>query len=261
MSNPLLSAAPYRGWVLAFVLVLVLAEMIWSWRRHRHVYHTRETFTNLGILLGFQLSKALLAGYALTILGAFAALRPWALPERAPVFLLTFLAVDFTYYWGHRLSHQVRFLWAFHEVHHSSPWLNLTTAYRLNWLTGLVSPFFNAPLVLLGLPLDYIIISYALNLGYQFLCHTEAVGRLGPLEYVFDTPSNHRVHHGSNPEYIDRNFGGVLMIWDHLFGTYQAEHARPRYGLPEGFVSHNPFVLIFHGFRGLWRRPPGKQPE
>jgi sterol desaturase/sphingolipid hydroxylase (fatty acid hydroxylase superfamily) len=142
-------------------------------------------------------------------------------------------------------------MWAFHLVHHTGSKMNLTTAYRLNWLGALISPIFFIPLALLGFPSDFIVLSYGLNLFYQFFLHTEAVGRLGPLEGLIDTPSAHRVHHGSNPEYIDRNFGGVFIFWDRLFGTYQPETVRPKYGITSGPVGHNPFKLIFSGFVDL----------
>lgn len=244
---------PYRGWVLAVVSTLVLLEILWSWRQERKVYNVRETFANLGIFAGFQASKFALTGYQMALLGLFYPFRLFSFPENGWVFLLTFVLVDFIYYWFHYLSHKVKFLWAFHLVHHSSPWMNLTTSYRLNWLGGLISPFFNIPLVMLGLPLNYIVLNFALLLLYQFFCHTEAIGKLGVAEKLLDTPSNHRVHHGSNPAYIDKNFGGVLIIWDRLFGTYQPEQEKVRYGITTGFVSHNPFVLVFHGFWDLLR--------
>ena len=126
--------------------------------------------------------------------------------------------------------------------------MNLTMAYRLNWLSAIISPVFFLPLAFLGIPTDFIVLSYALNLLYQFFMHTEAVGKLGWLEGIIDTPSAHRVHHGSDPIYIDKNFGGVFMIWDRLFGTYQPELEKPTYGLTTGFTSYNPFRLVFQGF-------------
>ncbi|WP_339666149.1 sterol desaturase family protein, partial [Maribacter arcticus] len=161
---------------------------------------------------------------------------------------LSFVLVDFIYYWYHRLSHKIKFLWAFHLVHHSSLFMNLTVAYRLNWLSALLTPFVVAPLVIVGFPFEFVIASFAVNLLYQFFLHTEAIGKLGFIEGVLATPSAHRVHHGSNDEYIDKNFGGVLIIWDRLFGTYEVEKEKPVYGVTTGFISNNPFVLIFKGF-------------
>jgi sterol desaturase/sphingolipid hydroxylase (fatty acid hydroxylase superfamily) len=184
----------------------------------------------------------------------FANLTPLKLPHNGWVFLLTFITADFIYYWFHRISHSWKPLWAFHLIHHSAMHMNLTAAYRLNWFSAIVSPLFFIPAALLGMPSDFIIISYVLNLAYQFFMHTEAVSTLGVIEKVMDTPSSHRVHHGSNPIYIDKNFGGVLIIWDRLFNTYQPETEPVKYGLTTGFLSHNPFKLVFQGFID-WFKP------
>ena len=130
--------------------------------------------------------------------------------------------------------------------------MNLTAAYRLNWLSALISPLFFIPAVLAGLPPEFVVACYAINLLYQFFLHTEAIGTMGPLEKVIDTPSSHRVHHGSNPLYIDKNFGGVLIVWDRLFKTYQPETEKVNYGLTTGFAGYNPFVLVFRGFEELF---------
>ncbi|GAA0545433.1 sterol desaturase family protein [Chitinophaga japonensis] len=248
----------YRGGILLFIAFLVIAEMIWSWRRDKKAYQLKETLANIAILTGFQLSKFLFAGYQLTLLHFFADLAPVHLPFNIWVFLACFITADFLYYWFHRASHVWKPLWAFHVVHHSSPLMNLTTAYRLHWFNALVSPLFFIPAALLGFPPGLIVLSYALNLLYQFFLHTEAVGKLGPVEGIIDTPSAHRVHHGSNPLYIDKNFGGVLMIWDRLFRTYQPETEKVRYGITEGFISHNPFVLMLYGFKKLFRKRSGE---
>ncbi|MCJ8208821.1 sterol desaturase family protein [Mucilaginibacter sp. RS28] len=243
----------YKRWVGIFLLILILTEIIWSWKKDKKVYQVKETFSNLAILFGFQLSKFVFAGYQLAVLSLSAMLALFSLPRNLLVFLLTFIAVDFVYYWFHRLSHRWKPLWAFHLIHHSALSMNLTTAYRLNWFSALVSPLFFVPLALLGLPADFIVIAYSLNLLYQFFLHTEAIGKLGPIEGIIDTPSAHRVHHGSNPEYIDKNFGGVLLVWDRLFGTYQPETVRVNYGITTGFISHNPFRLVFQGFIDLFK--------
>jgi sterol desaturase/sphingolipid hydroxylase (fatty acid hydroxylase superfamily) len=251
----------YRTEILIGLLILILAEIIWSWRKDKKVYLVKETFANFVILGGFQFSKIIFAGYQLTLLGLATDITPLHLPNTAWVFVLCFLLADFCYYWFHRVSHSWKPLWAFHLVHHSSMQMNLTTAYRLNWFGAIVSPLFFIPLALLGFPPTYIVASYALNLVYQFFLHTEAIGKLGKIEGLIDTPSAHRVHHGSNPLYIDKNFGGVLIIWDRLFGTYQAETEKVRYGLTTGFISYNPFTLVFKGFIDLFATlfPPERQ--
>jgi Sterol desaturase len=242
----------YRVWAAGLLLTLIFAEMIWSWRTGRKVYQVKETFTNLGIMAGFQLSKLLFAGYQVGVLSFFYQYRLFDFEPGLMLFIITFIVADFVYYWFHRASHVWKPLWAFHIVHHSSLWMNLTTSYRLNWFSAIVTVFFYVPMALLGFPPLMIAVSVGLNLLYQFFMHTEAVGKLGPLEGIIDTPSAHRVHHGSNELYIDTNFGGVLMVWDRLFGTYQPETEKVRYGITTGFVSHNPFVLVFHGFVDLF---------
>jgi sterol desaturase/sphingolipid hydroxylase (fatty acid hydroxylase superfamily) len=247
------AAGPYRIWILLFLVVIITAEIIWSWKSDKKAYDIKETFSNLSVFAGFQFSKYLFAGYQLAVLGFFTALAPFKMPHNAWVFILTFFTADFIYYWFHRTSHAWMPLWAFHMVHHSAMHMNLTASYRLNWFSAIISPLFFIPAALLGMPADFIVISYALNLAYQFFLHTEAVGKIGVFEGYLDSPSAHRVHHGSNPIYIDKNFGGVLIIWDKIFGTYQPETEKVQYGLTTGFLSYNPFILVIQGFADLFK--------
>ncbi len=253
-----LVSTQYRGKVLLFLIVLIALEITWSWRNDKKVYNLKETFTNTAVLAGFQFSKIIFAGYQLAILGFAANLSLFSFGHSAWVFAVTFVLADFVYYWFHRVSHLWLPLWAFHHIHHSSPRMNLTSAYRLNWFSALVSPLFFIPLALLGFPPDFIVVSYALNLLFQFFLHTEAVGKLGKIEGVIDTPSAHRVHHGQNDIYLDKNFGGVLMIWDRIFKTYQPEIEKVKYGIPGETPSLNPFKLVVQGFINPFK---SKQPK
>ncbi len=169
--------------------------------------------------------------------------------------LLLFLLVDLCFYLFHLAAHRIRFLWGVHEVHHASEYFNFTVAFRQSMLYAFVGVYaFFAPAVLLGFTPEWVLGMLALNLLYQLLVHTQWVGRLpGPLEWIFNTPSNHRVHHGRNPRYIDRNMGGVLMFWDHLFGTYAAEDPAeaPEYGVVSQIgktPSFNPIILTFREY-------------
>ncbi len=167
-----------------------------------------------------------------------------------------FIGQEFCYYWYHRVSHRVRFFWATHAVHHSPNQLTLSTAYRLGVtgkLTG--SAMFFAPLVFLGVRPEVVMTTLYINLLYQFWLHTTWVPKLGWLEYVFNTPSAHRVHHASNVDYLDANYGGVLIIFDRLFGTYIEERADEpcRYGLVTPTTSRNPFVVEFEHWATLIR--------
>jgi len=171
-----------------------------------------------------------------------------------------FIGQEFFYYGYHRCAHRVRWFWATHCVHHSPNQLSLATALRLGWtgkLTG--SALFFTPLVWLGFAPQAVLGVVALNLLYQFWLHATWIPKLGPLEWVFNTPSHHRVHHGANPEYLDCNYGGVLIIFDRLFGTCvdERDDIAVRYGLTTPLLSHNPLRIAFHGWqalaRDLWR--------
>jgi sterol desaturase/sphingolipid hydroxylase (fatty acid hydroxylase superfamily) len=157
-----------------------------------------------------------------------------------PAFVLCFLGVDFLYYWFHRSSHEVNAFWAAHVVHHQSEEYNLSVALRQGALQGWFSWAFYLPLALLGFPPLMFLAASSFNTLYQFWIHTRVIGKLGPLEWVLNTPSNHRVHHGRNPKYIDRNHGGTLIVWDRLFGTYQAEEDEVVYGVTSPLRSWNP---------------------
>lgn len=241
----------YSKEILVFLGLLIILEIIWSWKKEKQVYNIKETMANFAILAGFQLSKFLFGAYQLTILGLAVNLAFFDLPKSKWMIIPCFVVVDFVYYWYHRVSHVWKPMWAFHLVHHSSPLMNLTTSYRLNWFSAIVSPLFFVPLALMGFSPDQIVLSFALNLLYQFFLHTEFIGKLGFLEGNINTPSSHRVHHGANAIYLDKNFGGVFMLWDRLFGTYTEETEKVKYGITTGFVSYNPFVLVLHGFKDL----------
>jgi sterol desaturase/sphingolipid hydroxylase (fatty acid hydroxylase superfamily) len=171
-----------------------------------------------------------------------------------------FIGQEFCYYWFHRCSHHVRLLWANHAVHHSTNALNLSAAFRFGWTGRLIgASIFFVPLMWLGFAPRAVFIALDLDLLYQFCLHAAWIPRLGPLEWVLNTPSHHRVHHAANPEYRDRNFGGVLIIFDRLFGTFAAEHKDVpcRYGLVVPLRSYNPVWIAFHEFvalgHDLWR--------
>ena len=201
---------------------------------------------------------------------------PWQLPINGWTIAGAILAADFAYYWEHRTSHEVRLLWTGHAVHHSSPIFNTAVAFRFGPLEPFVAIMFHLPLIMLGFHPALVILGELCVQAYQFWIHTEVIGRLGPIDRVLNTPSNHRVHHGSDRKYLDRNHGGILMIWDHLFGTYQAEEETPTYGLTTQINTTNPvrvwiseFPPLFADLRSAqsWREwwgyllnPPGWRP-
>lgn len=249
--------APLADWRALFqvlVLALVAAEVVWITRRRGQRYDAGAAFASLGVAVGHFASAALTAAFTAPVFGAAAQLARWQFPlDDAWTWIGGFFAVEFAYYWFHRWSHQVRWFWASHAVHHSAEQLALPAAIRLGW-TGLISGAWLCfvPLVLLGWPPLAVAVLLGLNLQFQFLLHTEAVGKLGVLEWVLNTPSHHRVHHASNPRYLDRNFGGVLIVYDRLFGTLALEDPAdpPRYGLTHPLRSRNPVRLAL----GEWLR-------
>lgn len=174
-------------------------------------------------------------------------------------FIALFLLVDFLFYLFHLAAHRIRFLWGVHEVHHGSEYFNFTVAFRQSVLYAIVGVYiFFVPAVLIGFPPEWVLGTLAVNLLYQILPHTQWVGRLpAPVEWLFNTPSNHRVHHGRNPRYVDRNMGGVFMIWDHLFRTYTAEDPAepPEYGVVSQIgkkPSYNPVTLTLREYAGMF---------
>ncbi|XP_074594388.1 alkylglycerol monooxygenase [Brevipalpus obovatus] len=167
--------------------------------------------------------------------------------------IVTLLALDFIFYWFHRASHEINILWAFHQVHHSSEHFNLTTALRQSVFQVYLHCFCNIPLAMVISPPMYMV-HLQLNVLYQIWIHTEFVGKLGPLEWILNTPSAHRVHHGRNRYCIDRNYAGVLIIWDRIFGTYQAEREAVAYGLVHPIKSFDPLVIQSWNIRYIWNR-------
>ena len=166
--------------------------------------------------------------------------------------MAVFVLVDFLYYWTHRLSHRVNILWAGHVVHHSSEEYNLTVALRQSALHGLFTWVFYLPLALVGVPPRMFVTAYALNLIYQFWIHTREIGKLpAPVELVMNTPSHHRVHHGVNPKYQDRNYAGVFIVWDRLFGSFQPEEEEPVYGITKPLASWSPLWANVHVFADI----------
>jgi len=183
-----------------------------------------------------------------------AAVAPLQIPVSIPAALACLILVDLLYYVEHRCAHRVRIYWAVaHSVHHSSPQFDQTTALRISFVDGFLSPWFYLPAILLGFHPALVGACFGIVLAYQQWIHTETIGKLGWFDAVFNSPSNHRVHHGAQDKYLDKNYGAILMIWDRMFGTYQAEEEAPRYGLVTPINSVNPVVVHCAELVGLWR--------
>jgi sterol desaturase/sphingolipid hydroxylase (fatty acid hydroxylase superfamily) len=239
-------AGPFRLFLPALLLFALLEVMVLAMLRPGRV-DWRESLATLGVAVGhtgINLMTRSLAGGAMFLLWPY---RLFTMPVATPLGLVALLiAGEFFYYWEHRFSHTMRFAWASHSVHHSPEHLNLSAAYRLGW-TGILSatPFMFVPMVLIGFTPTAVAAMLAVNLLYQFWLHNEWVPRLGPLEWIFNTPSSHRVHHARNPRYLDQNYGGMLIVFDRLFGTYTREDEKCVYGLVDGKPSYNPLRIAF----------------
>ena len=188
----------------------------------------------------------------------YAALFVWAAPWHLPLdawwtWAIAILGVDFFFYWAHRVAHRVRLVWATHQAHHSSEYFNFATALRQKWNNSAEIVAW-LPLPLLGVPPALVFFGFSVSLVYQFFVHTERVDRLWrPVELVLNTPSHHRVHHGTDPEYLDRNYGGILIVWDRLFGSFQPELHRPTYGLTTRVATHHILRLQTHEYAAIVR--------
>ena len=214
----------------------------------------KDTLANVAIFVAHQvIEKTAFASLGFVALLPFYYLTPLSIPMTGWTWLLAFLAADFTYYWMHRLEHEHRILWASHSVHHSSKDYNLTVGFRLSLVEGLFEWAFLIPMILIGFTPFQAIVGLLLVAQYQHWVHTERVTKLGWLDEVFNTPSVHRVHHGSNRQYLDKNYGGVLMIWDKLFGTFAREEEKVIYGLTRDINTNNPVKITFMEFGNIWQ--------
>lgn len=249
--------SPTQLAVPAFVL-LVLAEMIYGWKSGKARFEGKDTMTSLIMGLGSTISGALTAvfsvGFAYWVWGNFALFN---LGAALWVFVVAFILDDLAYYWVHRMGHRMRWMWAAHVIHHSSQHYNLSTALRQTW-TGQFTPgiLFATPLYILGIEPAIVFFVSGINLIYQFWIHTEAIGKMPRwFEYLFNTPSHHRVHHANNPKYLDANYAGVLMVWDRMFGSFipEDETEKCRYGLVTDLGTFNPLRVATHEWVGIFK--------
>lgn len=271
--NPVILSIPLYFILIGFELIYQLVKKV-------KIYRTNDAISNISCGISSQITNAIwgvvsigMYQYVFTYWSIFQIPNTWWST------LILFLLVDFCYYWFHRASHEINFLWnTAHVVHHQSEDYNLSVALRQASFGGIFSMLFYLPLALMGFNAYAFLAVKGINLIYQFWIHTEAINKLPSwFEYLFNTPSHHRVHHGRNPKYIDRNHAGTLMIWDRMFGTFQAEEERPTYGVTKPTNTWNPVwanVLPIvdmtnqvRSTQGLWNKlkvlfyKPGWQPE
>ncbi|MCL4821126.1 MAG: sterol desaturase family protein [Vicinamibacteria bacterium] len=232
----------YIALAIPVFFLLIGIEWIAARLERREVYRLNDSVADLscGVLdqvLDVFTKTLLFAGY----LWLFEHHRLFDVPASAAwAWVVCFFGIDFLYYWFHRMSHEVNAFWAAHVVHHQSEEYNLTVALRQGALQGSFSWVFYLPLALVGFPPAMFLTLSSFNTLYQFWIHTRLIGRMGPFEWFFNTPSHHRVHHARNPKYIDRNHGGTLIVWDRLFGTFVPEADEPVYGVTTPLRTWNP---------------------
>jgi sterol desaturase/sphingolipid hydroxylase (fatty acid hydroxylase superfamily) len=239
-----------------FVLAFLLEFAVERQRGRSAKFHWREIWANLALGAGYQVAEAVMwLAFTGAVFAAVYRHRLFDIPVDGWTIVPIFVLVELCYYAFHRASHRVRWFWSAHVPHHTGEHMNFTTAMRQSLLNAFVGIYvFYLPPVWLGVPPAVVMFLLAVDLAYQYFVHTEVIGRLPRwYEYVFDTPSNHRVHHGRNARYIDRNYGGVLIVFDRWFGTYVEEDEPVDYGITRQIRSHNPLVLNLHEFVDLWR--------
>lgn len=237
------------------LLVLILGEVALTWVLGRQYYKASDSFCSVVMGLFYAASIALAAG---TVLFSFYWVHSFAFfdidwTSSIALILGAYLFVDFLFYWYHRAIHEVRVGWAAHVNHHSSEQYNVGTALRASFVEAWIEPVFMIPALLIGINPIMVIALLSLNHLYQYWLHTRHIGKLGPLEWIMNTPSNHRVHHGSNLQYCDRNYGGTFIVWDRLFGTYEVEDEEVVYGIRYQIGTHNPIKATFHEWIALGR--------
>ncbi|MFC0264174.1 sterol desaturase family protein [Fontibacter flavus] len=246
LPNIILYAAP-------IMIGLVALEWYLSYRHKKDYYDNKDTIaaTVIGLV-----NVAMSAGLKVATFGIilfFYNMVPWTIPNTWWSFILCLLWLDFWRYWAHRIAHENRFWWATHVTHHNSEKYNWSVSFRLSWTQHIKIIFF-IPVALAGFHPVMFFIVHQIAVLYQFWIHTEYIHKLPkPIEYIFTTPSHHRVHHASNEKYLDKNYGSTFIIWDRMFGTFMHEEERPAYGLTKQVNSYNPITLNFHEWTDIFR--------
>ncbi len=236
-------------------LALLILEAVLAAKMHQDLFELKDTAASLTMGIGNVLIGLVTKAMVFGIFSFLYEYAPLKLGFAWWVWIVGFFGDEISYYWFHRTSHECRLFWASHVVHHSSQRYNLGTALRQTWTGGFMSFVFWMWMPLAGFHPVMILTLQSISLLYQFWIHTELVRSLGPLEFILNTPAHHRVHHASNANYIDRNHGGTLIIWDRMFGTFEPEDMqnRPKYGLTKNISTYNPFRIAFHEWADIAR--------
>ena len=234
-------------YAIPFFIITVIIEIILTVKIRLEEYEFKDAATSIAMGLGNVILGLISKSLVLAVFLFFYKFRLFTLPFAWWSWILVLFAEDFCYYWFHRTSHENRLFWASHVVHHSSLKYNLSTALRQTWSGSFYSFIFWIPLILLGFHPVMVLVQISVSLLYQYWIHTELIQKLPNwFEAVFNTPSHHRVHHATNPQYLDRNHSGIFIIWDRLFGTFEPEIEKPVYGLVKNINTYNPVKIAFN---------------
>ena len=245
--NPIVLSIP-------IFFILIGLEVLIQHFANRKLYRLNDAITNISCGITQQVSGVFLKIFGIGLYTlVYQYLHIWEIPTTWYTLIILFVATDFAYYWAHRMSHEINLFWSGHVVHHQSEDYNLSVALRQSSFQVIWTAIFYFPLAIIGFnPVDFALMA-ALTTLYQFWIHTELIGKLGFLEYIIVTPSHHRVHHGRDPKYIDKNHGGTFIWWDMMFGTYQQEEERPTYGITKPVNSWNPVWANFSHLQTMWQ--------
>jgi len=240
-------------WAAPVMFLLVFAEWGLSIYHNKDVYDGKDFLAAAAIGLVNVGISALMKVLVFGAILFFWNLVPWKIPPSWWSFIPCFILLDLARYWAHRVAHEKRFWWATHVTHHNSKRYNFSVSFRLSWTQHIKFIFF-VPVILIGFDPFVFFICHQIAVLYQFWIHTEYIKKLpAPIEYVFTTPSHHRVHHASDKQYLDKNYGSTFIIWDRMFGTFMEERERPTYGITKPVKSYNPIYLVFHEWADIVR--------
>jgi sterol desaturase/sphingolipid hydroxylase (fatty acid hydroxylase superfamily) len=234
-------------WAAPFMFLFVALEYIISAVQNKNYYNNKEALGSFFVGVGNVLIGVVIKTFLFYVFVAIYNQVPWRMEFQWWTFIPCYIIFDFCSYWAHRVSHHLRIFWATHVVHHTGEHYNLTISFRLSWIQYFKIIFF-LPVIFIGFHPIVIFVTNQIAVLFQFWVHTEYIGRLHPvIEYIFATPSNHRVHHGSQEKYINKNFGATFVIWDRMFGTYQKEEEQVVYGITSNIEEKiNPLLINFH---------------
>lgn len=235
------------------MFALVFLEWGFTWYQNSEVYSSKDFWASAVIGIGNVTVSSLTKVSIFALVLLFYNMVPWRISYSWWAYPLCFVFLDFWRYWAHRIAHEQRIWWATHVPHHSSEHYNFSVSFRLSWVQGFKVIFF-LPVAIAGFHPVVFFICHQIAVLYQFWIHTELIEKLPrPIEFLFVTPSHHRVHHGKDDKYLDKNYGSTLIIWDRIFGSFVPEQERPNYGITEPPESYNPIYLVFHEFISIWK--------